>query len=162
MTRGSTKNSTASSSCLVCPSQRTTQLLGATSLADCMCQEDLPPGYSCGSGRVPPRIEVEGTCTPCGEGLLCPAGSTLLKLKQNTAAATQRGAISLLVVRIRDIRGCCRGISAWMKNPSRSTRCLTGCPGGAPGSCTGSRTGIMCSHCPADFFLAEGVPRLAR
>ena len=48
--QGLYQNSTASSSCLVCPSERTTQLLGATSLGDCVCQENMRPG--CGSGHA--------------------------------------------------------------------------------------------------------------
>ena len=47
--------------------------------------------------RASPRIEVDGTCTPCREGLDCPVGSTLRKLKENTAAASQiSGAVSTL------------------------------------------------------------------
>ena len=39
--------------------------------------------------RVSLRIEVDGTCTPCREGLECPVGSSLRKLKENTAGASR-------------------------------------------------------------------------
>ena len=48
--------------CIRCPDDRTTLLLGATRLSDCVCQADY--------------IEENETCVACGEGLKCPAGST--------------------------------------------------------------------------------------
>lgn len=36
------------------------------------------------------RIEQDGNCVPCGEGLVCPVGSTVENLKQNIKADTWR------------------------------------------------------------------------
>ena len=111
--------------------------------------------------RVSLRIEVDGTCTPCREGLDCPVGSTLRKLKENTAGASQTSK-RCEHLGVKDPRHPRLRPSHFSTNedPFEIYRCLTGCPGGAPGICAGSRTGIMCSGCPSDFFLKEGVPGL--
>lgn len=58
----------AQTSCIPCGASRTTLLLGASSLADCVCQEG--------------KIEKLSTCMECDEqSMHCPRGSTIEKLE---------------------------------------------------------------------------------
>ena len=69
---------TAQTSCIPCDASRTTLLLGASSLADCVCQAG--------------KIEQLSTCEDCSEeSMHCPKGSTIAKLVAAQGTTDTRG-----------------------------------------------------------------------
>lgn len=121
----------AQTSCLACNESRTTRLLGAASDQDCVCQKDF--------------IEeaVDFRCTPCGEGVLCPVGSSIAGLLNSTGNPNEPRVVN--------------GYSSEQSLPLETYRCLeSACPGGSPGTCGGGRIGPTCGRCPPNEFFSEG------
>eukprot|EP00435_Cladocopium_sp_Y103_P071133 s1096_g36.t2 len=121
----------AQTSCLPCNDTRTTQLLGATTQQECVCEAGF--------------IEDFGLqCIPCRQGVLCPLGSTISKLLNSNGSAQEP--------RIK------AGYSSEAVAPLETYRCpAADCPGGAPGSCGGGKVGATCGACPEGQFYLEDV-----
>lgn len=121
----------AQTSCLACNESRTTQLLGATSHQDCVCQKDFIE-----------EEDVDFRCTPCGEGVLCPVGSSIAGLLNSTGNPNGPRVAN--------------GYSSQQSLPLETYRCLeSACPGGSPGTCGGGRIGPTCGRCPPNEFFSE-------
>ncbi|CAJ1374394.1 unnamed protein product [Effrenium voratum] len=119
----------AQTSCTKCPASRTTQLLGAISLASCVCTES--------------HIDDGGVCTFCGDGLSCPLGSTLSLLQSVNDTGAQ----------LPHVLG---GYHSDPAAPLQVYKCQDNfCPGGSPGTCKGGRQGLTCGDCPADHYWAS-------
>ena len=75
---GAYQPDTAQTSCIPCAASRTTLLLGASSLADCVCQAG--------------KIEQLSICEDCSEeSMHCPKGSTIAKLVAAPGTTDTRG-----------------------------------------------------------------------
>ncbi|CAK9062708.1 unnamed protein product [Durusdinium trenchii] len=129
--QGFYQDSVGHSMCKACPAGRTTKLLGATGLKDCVCQAG--------------SIEEEGQCVPCGTGIACPLGSQLEDLKSNSESDPNLPRVE-------------PGFVSHWSSPLQTFRCRgSACPGGAPGSCFGGRQGIVCAECPAETQLVKAI-----
>ncbi|OLQ02861.1 hypothetical protein AK812_SmicGene14236 [Symbiodinium microadriaticum] len=78
-----------------------------------------------------------GVCVSCGEGLYCPVGSTVERLRNGSSEARPE----VLPMYFSS-----------MEVPLENYRCQSHCPGGTPGSCDGGRVGRTCSECPDNFY----------
>ena len=113
--------------CISCDDDQTTRFLAARRPEDCVCKPGL--------------IEDSGLCLSCGEGLSCPVGSTVERLRNSSGEEFPE----LLPMYFSS-----------MEAPLQIYRCQSHCPGGAPGSCDGGRVGLTCSECPANSFFSGG------
>ncbi|CAE7297920.1 unnamed protein product [Symbiodinium sp. CCMP2592] len=111
--------------CTSCDEVRTTRLLAASRLEDCVCREGL--------------IEKSGLCVSCGEGLSCPVGSTVERLANGSSE--ERPQVLPMYF-------------SSMEAPLEIYRCQSHCPGGSPGSCDAGRVGRTCSECPENHYSA--------
>ncbi|CAK9086783.1 Calcium-dependent protein kinase 16 [Durusdinium trenchii] len=115
---------TAQTSCIPCDASRTTLLLGASSLADCVCQAG--------------KIEQLSTCEDCSEeSMHCPKGSTIAKLVAAQGTTDTRGPFVK------------KGFFSNPLVPLDTYKCTAElfCPGGSPGQCFGDREGLTCGDC---------------
>lgn len=133
--------------CSPCPDDRTTLLLGATSLEDCVCKAEY--------------IEDNKTCVACGEGLKCPAGSTRQQLLQGSGQKpeTWQPAIASRLDQFGSVwpsvalKEVLPDYFSWPSDPLRVYHCPDAyCPGGLPGTCEGGRLGPTCAECPSGTY----------
>eukprot|EP00439_Symbiodinium_sp_Y106_P085235 s126_g27.t3 len=111
--------------CISCDEVRTTRLLAASRHEDCVCKQDL--------------IEDSGLCARCGEGLSCPVGSTVERLR-NGSSEEKPEVLPMYF--------------STMEAPLEIYRCQSHCPGGTPGNCSGGRMGRTCSECFENYYSA--------
>eukprot|EP00439_Symbiodinium_sp_Y106_P060372 s666_g8.t3 len=110
--------------CISCDEVRTTRLLAASRREDCVCKQGF--------------IEaLAGVCVSCGEGLSCPVGSTVERLR-NSSSEERPEVLPMYF--------------SSMEAPLETYRCQSHCPGGTPGSCDGGHVGRTCSECPENFY----------
>ncbi|CAE7831424.1 unnamed protein product, partial [Symbiodinium sp. KB8] len=122
--QGSYQTLEGQTGCTSCDEVRTTRLLAASRREDCVCKQGL--------------IEASlGVCVSCGEGLYCPVGSTVERLRNGSSEARPE----VLPMYFSS-----------MEVPLEIYRCQSHCPGGTPGSCDGGRVGRTCSECPDNFY----------
>ncbi|CAK8991648.1 unnamed protein product, partial [Durusdinium trenchii] len=122
----------AQTSCIPCGASRTTLLLGASSVADCVCQEG--------------KIEKLSTCMECDEqSMHCPRGSTIEKLE------AADGTTDLKIPFVK------KGFFSNPEEPLDTYRCTAElfCPGGSPGVCFGDRKGLTCGDCADGYYWAS-------
>ncbi|CAK9093024.1 unnamed protein product [Durusdinium trenchii] len=120
---------TAQTSCIPCDASRTTLLLGASSLADCVCQAG--------------KIEQLSTCEDCSEeSMHCPKGSTVAMLVAAQGTTDIRGPFVK------------KGFFSNPLVPLDTYKCTAElfCPGGSPGQCFGDREGLTCGDCADGHF----------
>lgn len=123
--------------CKACPEGTTTLLVGAELLSQCVCEE--------GSIDVS-APEAAQICVTCGEGLLCPDGSTLEQL------ASQEGGLEVPQV--------APGYFSWPDHPLEVYKCAgSHCPGGRPGTCDSGALGPTCSNCPEGMYWDDDACR---
>ncbi|CAK9094833.1 unnamed protein product [Durusdinium trenchii] len=123
---------TAQTSCISCGASRTTLLLGASSLADCVCQAG--------------KIEQDSTCMDCNEeSMHCPKGSTIAKLEAASGTTDLKGPYVK------------RGFFSNPEAPLDTYKCAAElyCPGGSPGVCFGDREGLTCGDCADGHYWAS-------
>lgn len=132
------QNDWGTETCKKCPEGTTTVLLRATQVSDCVCME----------GTI--DVSTSGTthCVPCTEGLTCPDGSTVEKLKSGSTEEEKTPEIV-------------SGYFSWMEDPTEVFKCPgTHCPGQRPGTCEGGRLGPTCDECGAGMYWADDECRV--
>lgn len=95
-------------------------------------------------------ISTSGTthCVPCTEGLTCPDGSTVEKLKSGSTEDEKTAKIV-------------SGYFSWAEDPTEVFKCPgTHCPGRRPGTCEGGRLGPTCDECGAGMYWADDECRI--
>jgi len=116
--------------CKSCPADTSTLGVGSVAASDCGCQKDY--------------IDMDRTgaynCVKCGEGMKCPALSSLVDLEQGERDLGEAFTPQILTGYYTDTSA-----------PTEVFRCASAaaCPGGAPGSCSGGLVETPCSACPA-------------
>eukprot|EP00434_Breviolum_minutum_P026875 symbB.v1.2.023756.t1/scaffold2149.1/size87894/1 len=126
------QNLTGQDACLACPNDRTTQRDGSDKSEDCVCK----------SGMIE---DSNGTCLPCEkelEGLVCPKGSTVVKLVTGVEDGEDGPVLK-------------EGYSSTPSDPLVIYKCSKDvCKGGKPGQCEDHRVGPTCGHCPSGTYLS--------
>ena len=95
-------------------------------------------------------ISTSGTthCVPCTEGLTCPDGSSVEKLKSGSTEDEKTPEIV-------------SGYFSWAEDPTEVFKCPgTHCPGRRPGTCEGGRLGPTCDECGAGMYWADDECRI--
>lgn len=128
------QNDWGAETCKKCPEGTTTVLLRATQVADCVCIE----------GTIDVSTSGATHCVPCTDGLSCPDGSTVEKLKIGSTDDLEKNP------------EIASGYFSWMQDPTEVFKCPgTHCPGGRPGTCEGGRLGPTCDECGAGMYWAD-------
>ncbi|CAK8995298.1 unnamed protein product [Durusdinium trenchii] len=120
---------TAQTSCISCGASRTTLLLGASSLTDCVCDAG--------------NIEDQSTCVACHEDSMhCPKGSTVPKLEAADGTTDLKNPFVK------------KGYFSNPLVPLDTYKCSGElfCPGGSPGTCFGDREGLTCGDCKEGYY----------
>lgn len=123
--QGTYQDQKGQSSCNMCPNGTTTLGLGSMAIEECRCEAG--------------SIMNEGlACVPCGEGMVCPFGSTVRGLLHSTSDVGEK-----YVPMIAE------GYYSHVKNPTSIFKCTEKkrCPGGRPGSCSGGLAGAPRAEC---------------
>jgi len=132
--------------CSQCPDGRTTTVLGAQSMLDCVCSEGSyePLGVSCSNRNH------SCECGPCGVGLNCEVGSSLAHWNEKYA-----GNISDDLEEEMHYPMVLPGYFATADNPVSIYKCFRpqDCPGGDPGSCGAWRSGYACGKCDQGYYM---------
>jgi len=127
------------SSCTACTEIRTTESMGETSLAKCVCPSHHYAGPS------------NSLCMACKEGMHCPIASAYDNFALWQGGSTPRGSP------IPELK---MGYYTVTSSPLEVYRCdaETGnldCPGGPPGSCATGRLGLNCAQCAPGWAVAK-------
>lgn len=142
--RGRYQTQEQASACESCPSQRTTELLGAKSQALCVCPQDSYEPF-------PVAASDPFRCLGCPTGMKCGTGSRVRAWLEKQRGWAFNGTSTYPTL-----------TELYFTTPDRPVyvykcKSVVECPGGDPGSCGDKRVGFACGRCAKGYYSFGGT-----